>query len=240
MQEQKISNIAKRFRLISQELKELREELEKDKDGRELIDKNMDEIQFEFCKFAKMIIPNIHQKIGEIIEKSNHLENENLIVSKVQHGADLIDKKTGALIEIKESIIFAKTKNKCNFMWNIPRGSLENRNILIESIKGKTGNGGYAKLIIKNHLAVIIKEYIFNGNFLIEYFTTIPLNPKTSKINMGCQQCSFCKSFHKLDLLLECQKQFQNLINKNNPDNNDPFGLNQFFKTKISSSCKKK
>ncbi len=61
---------------------------------------------FELCSVAKMFIPTIHQKIDEIIEVGKRKQEnpkDEIVVSKHQHGADLID--GGNHTEFKASVI---------------------------------------------------------------------------------------------------------------------------------------
>ena len=215
-------------------MKEIRIEIQSDTKNSETLIKGVrEDIQYELCRFAKMMVPNIHQKIDEIIEvddrrtkskksskdkncndddddnnnnKSNSHE-KNIRVSDKSNGADLVNDETDEHSEIKVSIL---TKEKrCNIMWNIPAGDTTNerRNKLIKSAETKTKNGK-AYFIIKSKSAVELKRYEFGSLFLQEYFRYYDFNEKSSSINFGCTQCKSCKSFHRLDHFKEEETKF--------------------------------
>lgn len=208
-------------------MKEIRIEIQSDTKNSETLIKGVrEDIQYELCRFAKMMVPNIHQKIDEIIEvddrrtkakkslsdKNNNNNNNsretNIRVSDKSNGADLVNDETDEHSEIKVSIL---TKEKrCNIMWNIPSGDTlsERRNKLIKSAETKTKNGK-AYFIIKSKSAVELKRYEFGSLFLQEYFKYYDFNDKSSSINFGCTQCKSCGSFHRLDHFKEEEAKFE-------------------------------
>jgi hypothetical protein len=195
---------------LNKQLLELRLELESSgvddvDDDKTPIPKEITElIQVELCRFAKMVVPNIHQKIDEIIEKANLPE---FVVSDKANGADLINSKTDSHREIKTSVLTKEAR--CNFMFNVPSGTTnENRTLLEQSIREKTKNDK-AVFIIKNKKAKEIARYEFGCEFLVWYVGHFPsFSEKTTKINFGCSRCKKCKSFHRLDHLKSMEQQF--------------------------------
>ena len=175
-----------------------------------------------------MFVPTIHQKIDEII-KVGKMKEENpmdkTVVSAHQHGADLI--KGNDHIELKTSVISAKSHYKCNFSFNIPAGNSinERRQKLLQNVLEKTKGGGTI-FEIKDQRAKVIKEYRFSSEFLLEYFKHITLTAKTEKYNFGCRQCTKCKSFHRLDEIVNMQT-----LHKNDPNSFDAKLLEKKFPT---------
>lgn len=217
--------------ILTKQLKELRELIENDKDNTKIIEELSPMIQYELCKMTKMIIPNIHQKIGEIIELENIKKvNPDSIISNKQHGVDIIVNKDSH-VEIKESIIKASSGYKCNFNWNVPTGTThDNRTNLINSVNEKTKNG-HARFIIKDHIGKEVKRYEYSNEFLVEYMKRVDINTKTKNINFGCKQCQKCYSFHRLDTLKKFE---QELIKKHDKTDQDWNGL---LSTNVSTSC---
>jgi hypothetical protein len=192
-------------------MREIRKEIESDKNAEGVIAYYKDSIGAELCRFAKMMIPNIHQKIDEIIELDDMKNLDTACTTSVsakQHGADLVNIETDSSFEIKATTITKKSP-KCNISWNIPSGTNDDpeRTTLLESIKEKTKNG-YAKYLIKDGVGRLIKSYQFSSEFLVEYFAHVAITPKTTKVNFGCKQCSKCCSFHRLDRMIENEKLF--------------------------------
>lgn len=245
--------IKSRMRIIVMFMESIRLEIEKndiqtndnnnsnDNHAEILVKENKQYIEAELCRFVKMLIPNIHQKIDEIIElddmkKKNATKHKNTVVSQVQHGADIIDGDTGKCIELKTSII-TRAAPKCNFNWNITSGTFDDyqeRTDFLNNVKGKMANGGHAKFIIKSGVGVTIKEYEYSSDFLVEYFRRVPITVKTTKINFGCLQCKSCSSFHRLDTLSAMEKIFKFKKNKL-----DDLEWDTLFNKKVPSDCKK-
>ena len=150
----------------------------------------------ELCRLVKLLIPNVHQKLDEFI----YAQENNLKVNEVQHGADLIAKDDG-LWELKVSTVKKTTKSRCNFNWPIVKNANADvrRKKLLANIKEKTQGGG-AILIAKDSLQKELAEYKLTHDFLMEYFKQLELTDCATH-NMGCEQCSVCKGFHRLEKL---------------------------------------
>lgn len=171
-------------------------------------------LQAPLCLLTKLIVPNVHQKVNEIIYISQQMKTEDtLLLNQQQHGADitLLSKKTGcsASIEHKRSICKSKT-GRCNFNWPLPSRNLptdERRKKLLQSIRNKTGGKeGHAILEVVNGLGKPLASYKLSGDFLLGYFSRIALG-KCDNHNLGCSRCKKCEDFHRL-------KKFQWLSNK--------------------------
>jgi len=149
----------------------------------------------------KIVIPDIHQKIGEVIFAAEHPE---LSVCKHQHGADLKDDK-GGRFEHKVSVV-TNVRPRCNFNWPVPKGATpdERRKKLLDSVREKTAGGG-AILEVKNGLGVAQATYRFSNEFLLDYFSRIEIGT-SGNYNMGCVRCSDCSAFHRLQVLVDLQR----------------------------------
>lgn len=145
---------------------------------------------------------DVHQKIDEIIIAD---ERKDLKVSTHQHGADLKGAK-GECYEVKVSVCTTRART-CNFNWPIPNKGkdTERRTKLLESITAKTKSGG-AILRINDGKAAKIAEYEFSHDYLVGYFQRIKLG-ESNNHNMGCQRCSSCKGFHRLERMKYVDKQ---------------------------------
>ena len=201
----------------------------------ETINVHRDTLQYELCCIAKMFVPTIHQKIDEIIEVGRRKEaapESKVAVSEKQHGADLIE--NGVHTEFKASVISAKSKYKCNFMWNIPSGATteERRNNLLKSVEEKTRNGS-AIFEIKDQRAKTLKTYQYSSAFLIQYFSRIAITPKTTKYNFGCNKCPKCDSFHRLDRIKQLEMVFVS-----NPTSVTEIHWQTLLNQKVDSVCK--
>ena len=206
--------------------------IERQVDAEQLLEKLRPFMQVELCRFVKMMVKNPHQKIDEIIQHDNiKKENphSNFVISEKTTGADLIDIKTGAAMEIKVSTIKTSSKHpKCNFSWNIPVANTkeEARKALVESVARKTRDG-MARFVINDGKGVHIKSYNFSSLFLQQYFSHCPISDKSTKINLGCEQCPSCKSFHRLDTLEE-------MANRKSITENE---WTVFMSKRIASNC---
>lgn len=111
---------------------------------------------------------------------------------------------------MKVSVVTSKSK-RCNFNWNVPKEKkgMTRRETLINSVKEKTKGGG-ACFIIKDGLGNELKRYNFSEGFLLGFFNNVKIGG--DNINMGCQRCTKCKKFHKLDKMQE----YNNLFEKDN------------------------
>ena len=232
-----------KFTTLGLLLKEIREQIETNKD----YDEKKDEssvvperyrllVAPEICRFAKLLIPDIRQKLDEIIEVDNQIKKDktcSLYVSKSQHGADVIDVKMNRCIEIKTSRI-TKFNPICNIMWPVPSVTYKDpsRRVFLDGIREKTKNG-FAKYIIQNAKNITIVEYEFKSDFLCELFRRVKITQHTKNINHGCKQCNSCKSFHKLDKMSSMEKLFF-LQNNSLSDDSWDVLLNQ----KINSDCR--
>jgi hypothetical protein len=150
------------------------------------------------ARLTKMIIPNVHQKIDEIVYADEQCGK--LRVSREQHGHDLSDEQ-GGHFELKVSVC-SKRGGRCNFNWPVPKadGTIAGRRAkLVESVKEKT-RGGHAVLQVKDGLQRKIAEYKLTEPFLVAYFERLPLG-KADKHNMACEQCHTCGGFHRMDKL---------------------------------------
>lgn len=139
-------------------------------------------------------------------------END-LEVSPLQHGADLIDKANNHH-ELKVSICKAP-RHRCNIDWHIPKAETPEtrREKLLASIKEKVRGGG-ATLIIRNGKGKQLARYTLSESFLLGYFERVKLG-KSDVHNMGCSLCMKCKTFHRLDKL----QRASDLLNSS--DNNE-------------------
>ena len=167
------------------------------------------------CLLAKVLNPDVRQKLDEFLYASNHPE---LKVNTHQHGADLIDPATGSATELKVATCIqnpkpVKQRNgemkapkpKAAVMWPIPKPDPKNperrRQKLLKSVEKKTKSGG-AVIRVVNGMQKLLKEYTLSHSFLMGYFARVPLGV-CSAHNMGCLMCPSCKSFHRLDKLQE-------------------------------------
>jgi hypothetical protein len=148
------------------------------------------------CRLALAVVPDIQTKIYE------HIVAEELSATVCEKltGPDLIT-DDGKTMEIKMSRVIQKTK-KCNFAWPIPEGSTidERRQRLIASAKVK----GDARCDLVDGRAKLIKTYSLKADFLAAFFSRIPIEQKSQKINLGstfCHKCSTCSRMDKFQSL---------------------------------------
>jgi len=152
-------------------------------------------LQVPLCRLTKMLVPNAHTKMDEIVYAADH----NLELNSATHGHDLRDKQ-GNHIERKVSVCTTRA-NYCNFNWNIPQAPTleERRKKLLESIKEKT-QGGFASLEVTDGDGRRLAEFTLCEGFLLEYFARITIE-KSNNHNMGCSRCKTCHKFHRLEKL---------------------------------------
>jgi hypothetical protein len=146
-------------------------------------------------RLTKVLIPNSHQKLDEVIFASEN----NLTVNSHQHGADLFTAE-GHPMELKISVATKSNGYTAQFNWPVPgKGSsaAERRKRLLASIANKT-KGGFATLIIKNGLSRELGHYTLCYQFLHEYFTRITIG-KSDKHLMVAKQCRKCKKYHRFE-----------------------------------------
>lgn len=158
------------------------------------------------ARLAKVIIgKNVHKKIDEIAYAA---ENPQLgvTVNPVPHGHDFVDAE-GRRCELKVSTTSAP-KRRSNVNWAVPSGATEaeRRAKLLASIRNKVGDGGYARIIIKDGNQKTLFEYTLDGGFLMTYFNEITLGCGTH--NMGCTACKDCGSFHRLDAIQDASNKW--------------------------------
>jgi len=157
------------------------------------------------CRFVKLLVPDAHQKIDEIVFAAEHPE---LAVSSHQHGADLSNAK-GENFELKVSICKGKAQH-CNFNWPIPTGANESerRKKLLASVKSKvTGAGGKAVFLVKNGIGDEISRFELSAGFLLAYFGRVKIG-SCDKHNFGCARCKVCKKFHRMEKIQEASVQY--------------------------------
>jgi hypothetical protein len=144
------------------------------------------------CRLAKIIIPDINQKVDEIVYAADH----NLQVNRAAHGADLHD-ADGNHYELKVSVCKQPLK-RCNFNWPVPKGGNEadRRARLLASVREKV-KGGYARFIVRNGVGADLFTYTLSEEFLVGYFSRIRLG-KGGNHNMGGEYCTRCECFHRL------------------------------------------
>ena len=200
-------NIVEMTQNVAGLLKKYRELLIHEYKGRNNIPPEIcDLISWELARLTKMIIPNVHQKLDEVIvaaeQKTPH------IVSPDQHGADLIEKGTNSKTEVKVSVC---SRSYANFNWSLPSRppNEEEQNYkarVRDSIFNKTAHGG-AILRIEGGLGEVIAQYRLSCAFLLEYFSRLKINP-THKHNMRSEQCGDCGKFHRIQKLAYWSKVF--------------------------------
>ena len=173
----------------------------------------IDKLTVPVCLLAKILHPDVRQKLDEFLFASTHPE---LQVNTHQHGADLIDPITDSATELKVATCIQNpkpTKQKNGtmktpkpaiaVMWPIPKPNPKNpeerRKKLLKSIKEKTDSGG-AVIRVVNGMQTLLKEYRLSHEFLMGYFERVKLGNSPAH-NMGCLMCPSCKSFHRLDKL---------------------------------------
>jgi hypothetical protein len=144
------------------------------------------------AQLTKMIIPDVHQKIDEIIYAAEH----GLAVNPHQHGHDLAD-AAGRHIELKVSVAKGRWP-KCNFNWPVPKGATptERRTKLLASVEEKT-RGGHAVLEVRSGAHALLATYTLSSAFLAAYFARVPLGA-ADKHNMACEQCKTHGTFHRI------------------------------------------
>lgn len=157
----------------------------------EMIPEARELLAVPLCKTTKLLIPNVHQKIDEII--IGH--EKQLRVHAHQHGADATDPRTQVPVEIKVSVM--SSERRCNFNWCVPN----TREKLLVSVREKVGDNGYAIFRVISTTGATVAEYTLQGAFLLEYFTQLPLKANTRNHNFGAQQCTKCLKFHRLELM---------------------------------------
>lgn len=161
-----------------------------------------DILRVPICLVADIVVPDIRQKIHEIIYANEH----SLSVNKNQYGADLfkIDASSGDESHIEHKTSKCLRNRRCNFNWPIPPARLpkeERRKRLLKSIAEKTGGPeGHVVLEIVNGVSRPIKTYKLSGRFLIDYFSRLQLG-ECNNHNMGCNRCRKCGEFHRLQKL---------------------------------------
>lgn len=166
-------------------------------------DEICDLLRVPICLFAKLVVPDIHQKVNEIV----YADRNDLTVNKKQHGADLFQTnvETGqrSHVEHKKSRC-PRRGRRCNFNWRLPPARLpkeERRKKLLKSISEKTGGPeGHAVLEIVDGMDRLLHSYKLAGSFLLGYFSRIELG-KSDNHNMGCARCSRCRKFHRMEKL---------------------------------------
>lgn len=179
------------------------------------------------CRLTKILVPDAHQKMDEIIFAHDH----NLILNTHQHGADMFDEK-GNSVEHKGSVCTKANKYTAHFNWPVPAGKTleDRRKNLLKSIKEKC-SGGYAILQVKNGIGTLLHEYSLSFYFLYNYFERITIG-KSNKHMMASEQCRSCKKFHRLEKYQECSNKL-----KKNP--NATIDWDKIMET-TKSQCKHK
>jgi hypothetical protein len=183
------------------------------------------------CKLTRLLVPNVNQKIDEIVYAAEH----GLEVNQGSKGVDMKDAQ-GRRIELKVSCVREKA-GLCNVNWPLPPATLgeaERRLQLIASTKEKVGDGGYAQIVIKNKTGKDIASIRLDGAFLIEYFSRLPL-PTSNNHNMGCTRCKVCKLFHRLEKLQMCSTAFAKAAFKA-----EEFDWVSLFADKVKSQCERR
>jgi len=190
---------------IKNYLTEIYASLGKEEEDSELILWIRSELKYPLSLTLKFLVPDIHQKINEII----YSHERNLSVLSQQHGADLQD-VDGNCHEHKTSIW--KKGGKCNFNWPIPPRKKDDiddekrRKKLIESVKSKT-KGGTAIFEIKDYHQNLLYSFVFRHAFIVEYFNRVPLGG-SNVYNFGCDRCRYCNKFHRLERLKSYEVKF--------------------------------
>ena len=170
-----------------------------------LMDTIQAQVRVPICRVAKLIVPDIQQKIDEFIIA----DERGLVVNKETHGADAQD-HDGGHVEIKASTCLKKNGFKCNVNWPLPKGATValRRIKLLAKIDAKTGNGGYALIRMYNHMHVTMKDYKLCNAFLVGYFSHLTYG-KCNNHNMGCTRCVSCKEWHRVEAYAEVSREME-------------------------------
>lgn len=157
------------------------------------------------CQLAKLLTPDIQQKLDEYIRAANEPGHQ---VLAARNGADLKDEKDQSY-EYKVSQLKSTGPRKCNFNWNLPNARNKQTNDdpdkrrekLVTNVLNKLDQGrGYAVLEVQDDVRQTLVKFKLGGGFLVEYFRRLQLGVSTVH-NMGCLECKTCKRFHRLDKL---------------------------------------
>lgn len=209
------------------------EDRENDDNVSSIRNKTQQILQVPLCRLAKLLIPNVQRKIDEIVVASDL----DMIVSKSEHGADMVD-DLGNSFELKVSICTKNEKKpsenyKSNIIWPIPpkkngEDISKVRVRLLEQVSEKTnGEKGGAIFILKTKSGVELNRYFFSGRFLLDYFEHLPLKDGAKNHNFGSARCLVCEKYHRLERMLKWDKEKRPIEN----------GECEIYKS-ISSQCK--
>jgi hypothetical protein len=173
-----------------------------DIDYEECMDELRISLRVPICRLAKLVVPDIQQKLDEFIIA----DERDFTVNSATHGNDA-EGSNNELIEIKTSRCKKKDKYKCNFNWpltnvdarsTVKKTKAARHRALLRKIDEKTGNGGYAILRLYDHKgAVIMKDYELSNAFLRGFFSHITFG-KCNNFNMGCRRCRTCNEWHRI------------------------------------------
>jgi hypothetical protein len=129
------------------------------------------------------------------------------VVSDKTRGVDIIETKTQSRIEVKNSVL-REEGGKVNFSWPIPARGTEGRDRrgeLLHSVWEKTADGK-ASFIVTSPAGDEVRRFEFLHRFLYQFFGQLPLRDRSTKFNFGCNQCTKCKGFHRLQKFLYFQR----------------------------------
>ncbi len=193
--------------------------------------------------------PNrINEKIL-FIKESHSKGNLTVIHNKESYGPDIVifdDENNDCFIEEKTSLVIKKNKFKANFNFKFPsefkdKLNKENSNKLIENFYTNKVKNGHLTLNIKYQTETLFSSNI-SGEFISLLLTQLALKNQTCCINLGCNRCDICLSYHRILHYIKFDKILKNRIGKEKFQ----FKLEYFNEdewkeilAKIPSKCKK-
>lgn len=197
-------NIVERSELLSKLINRFEADILKPDTPNEEFKQAKEILKVSLCRITKLLVPNVQRKIDEI----STADELNLIVSKSERGADMLD-EFGNKYELKVSVCSAKKSFKSNFNWPIPKCSDTDltRKKLLEQVIEKTGGvEGGAYFIAKTKKGVIVNKYFINGALMYSFFEHLPLHNR-STYNFGSARCNTCHKYHRLEKFLDWHNQ---------------------------------
>jgi len=192
----------------------------------------------------------INEKIS-FIKESNLRKGVTIIHNKESYGPDIVyfdneNNNNECFIEEKTSSVKKKTNFKANFVFKFSdevKNDIKNENIafIIEKFYTSKVKNGYVILNVKYESDLLFTKKI-SGEFISLLLTKLSLKHQSVCINIGCQICDKCLSYHRILHYKKFDKILKNRIGKEKFQYKlDYFDEKEWIDilAKIPSKCKK-
>lgn len=191
----------------------------------------------------------INEKIS-FIKESNTRKDVTIIHNKESYGPDIVyfDENTNdeCFIEEKTSLVTKKRKFRANFNFKFSnefKNNLNEENIpfIIEDFYTSKVKNGYVILNVKYESDLLFTKKI-SGEFISLLLTKLSLKNQSACINIGCNICDICLSYHRILHYKKFDKILKNRIGKEKFQFKlDYFDEKEWIEilAKIPSKCKK-